>query len=100
MLEITSSELPVSLIKNIGEVVMKQRYTNMWKELLEGFEHDGIGGFAVFSHGSAVFLKRQHDTEESAREEALEVMRRYGPVFPGSEAGDFSTILTKGRVSI
>ena len=74
-----------------------QRYTDMWKKLLEGFA--GMSGFAVFSHGSAVILKRPHATEESAKEEALEVMKQYGPVFPGSEAGDFNTTSTKGRGS-
>ena len=74
-----------------------QRYIDMWKKLLEGFA--GMSGFAVFSHGSAVILKRPHATEESAKEEALEVMRQYGPVFPGSEAGDFNTTSTKGMGS-
>ena len=74
-----------------------QRYIDMWKKLLEGFA--GMSGFAVFSHGSAVILKRPHATEESAKEEALEVMKQYGPVFPGSEAGDFNTTSTKGRGS-
>ena len=79
------------------EQTQGQRYTDMWKELLEGFA--GMSGFAVFSHGSAVILKRPHATEESAKGEALEVMKQYGPVFPGSEAGDFNTTSTKGRGS-
>ena len=75
-----------------------QRYIDMWKELLDGFAN--MRGFVVFSHGSAVILKGSHDTEEAAREEALDVMKQYGPVFPGSEAGDFNTTTTKGRTRI
>ena len=75
-----------------------QRYIDMWKELLDGFAN--MRGFVVFSHGSAVILKGSHDTEEAAREEALDVMKQYGPVFPGSEAGDFNTTSTKGRTRI
>ena len=73
----------------------EQRYIAAWKELLRGFA--GMTGFAVFSHGSVVILKGANDSEEAARAEALEVMKRYGPVFPGSEAGDFNTTPTKGR---
>jgi len=76
------------------EETQGQRYINMWKELLEGFAN--MRGFVVFSHGSVVILEESHDTEESAREEALDVMKKYGPVFPGCEAGDFNTTSSKG----
>ena len=71
-----------------------QRYIDMWRELLEGF--DNMTGFVVFSHGSVVILKRPHVTVESARDEAMDVMKKYGPVFAGSTAGDFSVDDTKG----
>ena len=80
------------------EETQGQRYIDVWKELLDGFAN--MRGFVVFSHGSVVILKGLHDTddtEESARDEALDVMKQYGPVFPGSQAGDFNTTSTKGR---
>jgi len=77
-----------------SSAAQEQGYIDTWKELLRGFA--GMTGFAVFSHGSVVILKGAHHSEDAARAEALEVMKRYGPVFPGSEAGDFNTTPTKG----
>lgn len=46
--------------------------------------------WVLFQHQTFVILDEQGLTHETASEKATEIMKKYGPVYAGCEAGDFN----------
>ncbi|WP_225992852.1 hypothetical protein [Actinomadura rudentiformis] len=58
---------------------------DVWRRVIVGDEKSWV----LFENGTCVILM---EPEEDLAAQATEILREYGPVHPGSEAGDFGTI--------
>lgn len=57
----------------------------IWRRIIVGDRKSWV----LFAHGTCVVLV---DPAEDLARQAVEILRAYGPVYPGSPAGDFGTI--------
>ncbi len=64
---------------------MQGSLANVWRRIIVG---EGKA-WVVFSHGTCVIFS---DATGNLTEQALRIMREWGPVHVGSSAGDFSVI--------
>jgi len=72
------------------DVAMKfSIFTDIWKQLIIDEEKSWV----AFSNGTCVILTKPHD---NLKNRAIQIMKKWGPVYIGSSAGDFSTINLSG----
>lgn len=64
-----------------------QDYVEAWRRIIRGDHKSWI----VFRNGTCVVLAEPAEDADLAAE-ATGILREYGPVYPGSSAGDFGTI--------
>jgi hypothetical protein len=62
-------------------------YVEAWRRTIQG-DHKS---WVVFRHGTCVVLS-DPDPDADLAAEAIIILREFGPVHPGSPAGDFGTI--------
>ena len=59
----------------------------VWRRIIRGEDKSWV----VFAHGTCVVLPQPRRRDDLAKR-ATEILRTYGPVHPGSPAGDFGTV--------
>ena len=64
---------------------MAESLVETWRRIIVGGEKSWV----LFEHGTCVILM---ETGPDLAAQAVEIMRRWGPVHAGSSAGDFATI--------
>lgn len=65
---------------------MENELVQIWRDILVGSAEKS---WVLFENGTCVILMKP---EEDLMKQALELMKKHGPVYPGSPAGDFSVI--------
>jgi hypothetical protein len=67
---------------------MSAQFIQTWRQILSGAKKSWV----LFKHGTCVILK---EPEPNIRQQAVALLREWGPVHAGSPAGDFSTLTLK-----
>ena len=70
---------------------MNDQFIKIWKQLL--FEDER--SWVLFENGTCVVLT---EPEHDLSAQAIELMKKWGPVHAGSPAGDFSTLTLKDDI--
>ena len=74
---------------------IQQMYINAYKLIFE--DYHPAKAYAVFSHGTIVLFEEVISTNEGVEQKALDEMKHYGPVMPGSSAGDFNVVKVQAK---
>ena len=61
-----------------------------WRNIIEKLTPKADKSWVVFKHGTCVILNESTSSAEETESEAIEIMAEWGPVHPGSSAGDFN----------
>lgn len=65
------------------------------RNAVKGLLNSQNKSWVLFKNQTFVILQEGQHTKESASETATEMMKKFGPVYPGCPAGDFNVLETK-----